>query len=278
MDEFGPCRSVEKRVLRCAKNDEVGLTFGGLLGLGGFPGGEVAGSPHVPGGDGAPGTPAFGAFAHGVGFAKEGGGDLGGGFEALEGEGEAFADGVVVDGEDIGAAEAEDEEHFDGPAADAADLREVLDDLVIGHATNTGEGGDGAVEGFGGKVAEGKGFIAGETGGAELFVGAVKEVLGGGVGAEAGDGLEGVEEAAVDGGGGLAVELLVDDGLGEGLEGGLGAGEPEGEGAGALNEAAQFGVGGGERGEGGGDVVSGSPGSSGVRTGHGGDDTWGLWY
>ena len=50
----------------------------------------------------------------------------------------------------------------------------------------------------------------------------------------------------MDGGGGFAVELLVDDGLDEGFEGGLGAGDAHGEGAGALDEAAELGVGGGE--------------------------------
>ena len=45
-----------------------------------------------------------------------------GGLELAEGEGEAFADAVVAGGEDVGAAEAEDEQHLDGPAADAADL------------------------------------------------------------------------------------------------------------------------------------------------------------
>ena len=53
-----------------------------------------------------------------------------------------------------------------------------------------------------------------------------------------GDGIEALEEAAVDGGGGFAVELLIDDALDEGLEGRLRAGEAEGEGAGALDEFA----------------------------------------
>ena len=36
------------------------------------------------------------------------------------------------------------------------------------HAADAGEGGDGAVEGFGGEVAEGEGLVGGEAGGAEL--------------------------------------------------------------------------------------------------------------
>ena len=212
---------------------------------GNFTGGEVAGAPEVPAGDGAPGLPFFCAAVHDVGFGEVHGGDFVGGFEFAEGEGEAFADAVVVDGEDVGAAEAEDEEHLDGPAADAADLGEVLDDGFVGHTADAGEGGDGAVEGLGGEVAEGEGLVVGEAGGAELLVGAVEQVLGGEVLVGC-DRVEGFKQAAVDGGGGLAVELLVDDALDQGFEGGLGAGELHGEGAGALDEFAEFGVGGGE--------------------------------
>jgi hypothetical protein len=61
----------------------------------------------------------------------------------------------------------------------------------------------------------------------------------------------------VDGGRGLAVELLVDDGLDQSLEGRLRAGDAQGERAGALDEAAEFGVGRGKLAEGGGGVVAG---------------------
>jgi hypothetical protein len=127
----------------------------------------------------------------------------------------------------------------------------VLDDGFVGHAADLGEGGDGAVDGFGGEVAEGEHLVFGEAGGAELLVGAVEEMLRGGMGSgacgfEGHYGREGFEETAMDGGGGFAVELLVDDGFDEGFEGGLGAGYAQGEGAGALDELAEFGVGGGE--------------------------------
>ena len=56
---------------------------------------------------------------------------------------------------------------------------------------------------------------------------------------------EGFEETAMDGGGGFAVELLIDDGFDEGFERGLAAGYAHGEGAGALDELAEFWVGGG---------------------------------
>ena len=162
--------------------------------------------------------PFFCAADHDVGFGEVHGGDLVSGFEFAEGEGEAFADAIVVDGEDVGAAEAEDEQHFYGPAAYASDLGQVFDDGFVGHAADLDESGDGAVDGFGGEVAEGEHLVFGEAGGAELLVGAVEEMLRGGMGSgacgfEGENGGEGFEEPAVDGGGGFAVELLVDDGF-----------------------------------------------------------------
>ncbi len=222
-----------------------------LFGRGGS---EVGGSPEIPGGDGAEGLPAAGAAEHEVGFGEIGWGDFGGGFKTEEGEGEAFADAVVVDGEEVGAAEGEHEEHLDGPFSYAPDLRQVLDQVVVGHAAGAGEGGDGAVEGFCGKVAEGEGFVGGEAGGAELLVGAVEELLRGGVGAEevygVGVGGEGLDHAVVDGGSGLSVELLINDGADEGLEGGGAEGKAEGDGADAVDEAGEFRVGGLEVGDG----------------------------
>ena len=141
----------------------------------------------------------------------------------------------------------------------------MLDDGFVGHAADLGESGNGAVEGFGGEVAEGEGFVFGEAGGAELLVGAVEEVLGAGVIADAADVVEGFEQAAVDGGGGLAVELLVDDGFGEGFEGGLGAGEFHGEEADAGDELAEFGIGGGEFAEGESGVVGWFAGAAGMH-------------
>jgi hypothetical protein len=76
----------------------------------------------------------------------------------------------------------------------------------------------------------------GEAGGAQLFVGAVEQMLSGEVLADTADRREGAEQARVDGGCGFAVELLIDDGFGEGLKGRLLGGEPQGEGAGARDE------------------------------------------
>jgi hypothetical protein len=262
-DEVGPdARRDRRRCLRASdRRSELGDGCVDALGFAlrrryGLVGGEVAGAPQVPGGDGAEGVPLFGTAFHDVGSGEEVRGDLGGGLEALEGEGEAFAYAVVGGGEDVRAAEAEDEEHFDGPGADAADPSEVVDDGCVVHAADLCQGGNSTVEGFGGEVAEGEGFVGGEAGGAEFGGGGVEDLLGGGVvGGEGGHGLESGDETGVDGGGGLAVKLLVDDGFGEGFEGGLLRGEAHGEGAGAGDEPGESGVGGGEMGEGGGAVV-----------------------
>ena len=211
--------------------------------------GEIAGAPEVPAGDGAPGLPFFCATLHDVRLGEEVWGNFGGGLESLEGEGEAFADTVVGGGEDVRTAEAEDEEHLDRPLADASNLGEVVDDFVIGHAANAGQGRDGGVEGFGGEVAEGEGLVGGEAGGAEFAGGDFEDLFGSGVdGRKRGHGLEAGDEAGVDGGGGLAVELLVDDGFGEGFEGRLVGRETEGDGTGGGDEPGELGVGGGERG------------------------------
>ena len=172
---------------------------------------------------------------HFVGFGEVHWGDLVGGLELAEGEGEAFADAVVGDRQHVGAAEAEDEQHLDRPAADAADLGEVLDDGFVGHATDVGEGGDGAVDGLCGEVAEGEALVVarGRRRGVVRW-GSRGAAVGWGARCRVERRGEGFEQAAVDGGGGFAVELLVDDGLDEGFERGLGAGDAHGEGAGAA--------------------------------------------
>lgn len=188
---------------------------------------------------------------HDVGFGEIHGSDFVGGLELTEGEGEAFADAVVVDGEDVGTAEAEDQEHFNGPSAYAANLYEMFDDGFVGHAADVFEIGDGAVDGLCGEIAEGEHLVFGEAGSAELLVGAVEEVLRAGmvwfsVGGDAADVVEAFDHAAMDGGGGFAVELLIDDGFDERFEWGLRAGYAEFEGACAFDEFAESGIGGGE--------------------------------
>ncbi len=218
---------------------------------GGFVG-EVAGAVHIPACDRAPGLPASGAFADDVGFGQKRGGDLLCWLEALEGEGEAFADAVVIDGQHVGSTEAEDEHHLDGPLTDAADLGEMLDDGVVRHAADAGEGRDGTVERLGSEIADGEGLGVREAGDAKLLVRRVEELLRVGMGETERkiEGREAFDETLMDGGGGFAVELLIDDGLEQGLEGRLAAGELHGEWAGALDEFAELRICGGEVGDG----------------------------
>src|SRR6266851_7527291 len=99
----------------------------------------LAGAPHVPTGDGAIGAPAFAEREEFLGL---------GHMLFAVGDGPAFFDAEVVDGENVGAAEAEDQEHFDGPGADAADRDETFDELFVGEFFGLFEGGDDAVDGF----------------------------------------------------------------------------------------------------------------------------------
>ena len=80
-----------------------------------------------------------------------------------------------------------------------------------------------------------------EAGGTKLLVGAIEQVLRGEV-LIAMDGIEALEQAAMDGRGGFTVELLVDDALDQRLEWGLRARYSHGEGAGALNESGELGI------------------------------------
>src|SRR5467141_1410396 len=117
--------------------------------------GKLAGTPHVPACDGAVRAPAF---AKGEEFFR-----FGHVFFAV-GDGPAFFDAEVVDGEDVRTAEAEDQEHFDGPGTDAADGDETLDELFVGELLGLFERGDDALDRFLREVFHGEDFCAGEAG------------------------------------------------------------------------------------------------------------------
>ena len=114
-------------------------------------------------------------------------GGLGHGGEA-EGDAEAVAHTEVVDRQDVGSAELEDEEHLGGPAADAADGDKAFDDGFVLEFRELGASGNDALERFGRDVAEGGGFGGGEARGAQLFIRHGAERTGGG---KAGAGEEG---------------------------------------------------------------------------------------
>ncbi len=166
--------------------------------------GKLAGTPHVPACDGAVRAPAFAKgeeffrFRH-VLFAV--------------GDGPAFFDAEVVDGENVGAAEAEDEKHFDGPGADAADGNEALDEFFVGELFGLFECGDNAVEGFLGEVFHGEDFCAGEAGFAQDGLSQLQHFLRSGGAAGSAE----CFDAAVDGGGGFTGDGLVGDGFDQGF-------------------------------------------------------------
>ncbi len=195
------------------------LRFGGFARFAGFgfvgadfaQGGvarELASTPHVPTRDGAVRSTAF---AKGQEFLG-----LGHVFFAV-GDGPAFFDTEVVDGENIGAAEAEDQEHFDRPCADATDGDEALDEFFVGERLGLLKGGDDAFDGFFGEVFHGGGFCAREAGSAELAIRELEHFFGrrwAAVGAER-------LNAGEDRGGGLAGNGLIGDGFEESFVGGL---------------------------------------------------------
>ena len=116
--------------------------------------GALACAPHVPTGDGAVGAPAF---AEGEEF-------LGLGHVLLAvGDGPAFFDAEIMDGENVRAAKAEDQKHFDGPGADSADGNETLDEFFVGKPLGLFERGNDAVDGFLREVLHGEDFCAGEA-------------------------------------------------------------------------------------------------------------------
>jgi len=84
---------------------------------------------------------------------------------------------------------------------------------------------------------------------------------------------ETAKQTGVDGSRSLAVDLLIDDGFGEGLKRALFGGDSHSEGAGAGDEFAELRVRGGELGESCGGVVGWGLSAGGVRAGHGKDDT-----
>src|SRR6266446_10787231 len=115
--------------------------FGGKDFVGYGVAGALEGSPHVPTRCGAVRAPAL---AEGQEFLG-----LGHVFLAV-GYGPALLHAEVVNGEDVGAAEVEDQEHFDGPGAYAAPGVEALDEFFVGHFFGLLTGGDDAVDGFAG--------------------------------------------------------------------------------------------------------------------------------
>ena len=123
-------------------------------------------------------------------------------------------DAVIAGGQDIGTAEGEHEEHVRGPNAHTFDLGKVLNDLEVGQSGELFKFEEAGL-GFCGEVAEIGRLLLRQPDRAHLSVGKSEDAfrrqwVAGGVG-----------EALEDGGCGFAVELLIEDRFGQGVEGGL---------------------------------------------------------
>ena len=85
------------------------------------------------------------------------------------GDGPALPHAEVVDGKHVGAAEAEDEEHFHRPGTDAADRDEAIDEFLVGEPVGFFERGNHAVDGLSGEIFHGQDFRGGEPSLAERW-------------------------------------------------------------------------------------------------------------
>jgi hypothetical protein len=172
--------------------------------VGDFVAGAFERAPHVPTGDGAIGTPAFakGEEFFGLGHSP-----------FAVGDGPAFFYAEIVDGEDVGTAEIENQKHFDGPGADAADGDEAFDEFIVGELFGLLAGRNDAFEGFSGEIFHGEHFCAGQAGFAEGGSFEFQHFFWSGRAAVVAEGFD----AAEDSGGGFAGDGLVGDGLHEGF-------------------------------------------------------------
>jgi len=172
--------------------------------VGDFVAGAFERAPHVPTGDGAIGTPAF---AKGEEFFGLGHSPL------AVGDGPAFFYAEIVDGEDVGTAEIENQKHFDGPGADAADGDEAFDEFVVGELFGLLAGGDDSFESFRGEIFHGQDFCVRQAGFAEGGRFELQHFFGTGRAAVVAE----CFDAPENGGGGFAGDGLVSDGLHEGF-------------------------------------------------------------
>ena len=152
----------------------------------------------------------------------------------MKSEGEPLAHAVISNGQDIGPAQSKDQQHFNGPGADAAHFSEAFDDVGIGHFEDGCVGWHCSVDGAGGKVSERFDLVARNAAGAEWFVGRVEQELGCWVAAEK------LADPAMDGGGGFAVQLLVKDGFKQRLKERRRSIDAESEWADAMDECGEL--------------------------------------
>lgn len=152
-------------------------------------------------------------------------------------EREPLADAEVVVGPDIEAAQVKHQVHLGGPSAEAADAGDLRDDLLVAEAVKLVE-----LELPRGHVLaerpQVRDLLARQAAGAQALVVDGEKVAGRGRGAGGPE----RAEAAVDGGGGRAGQLLVDDGAHERGERALARVGGEAKGADARDEGPERGV------------------------------------
>jgi hypothetical protein len=176
-----------------------------------FPGvfaGDVDGTPHVPAGDGAVGAPSLAELGELFGLRDA---------ALAVGKGETFLDTVVVDGEYVRAAQAEDQEHFYGPWAYATHGDKALDQFLVGHLFGVGKCGNDACDCFLREVADGGDFRAREARFAQGLVPHTQKYFGGGAAAVSAQGLD----ASEDYGRRFSGDALIGDSAEEGFVGSL---------------------------------------------------------
>jgi hypothetical protein len=183
---------------------------------------KVCGAPEVQSGGGAMGTPSFAEAFELFGFGE---------FAFFVSDLESAADAEVVNGQNVGAAEVENQEHFGGPAPDAFDLGQDLKQLKIGSLVAFIECGDVSRFCPFGDLEDVTRFGPGQARtpkaldiGPQNLLRRGKSVL-----------AEKRDKAAKDGAGRLAAQLLVSDCLDERLKGRQQA-RPKTQWADALND------------------------------------------
>ena len=141
----------------------------------------------------------------------------------------------VVDGQNIGATEAKNQKHFDGPGANTTDGDEPLDEFVVGEQKSLVVRGDDAFDGFFGKILHGGNFCAGKAGFAEFGGGDLQHFLR----RRRTSILAECFDAREDGGGGFAGDGLVGNGFEKRFVGRLCVGNIDFEGSDFGDEALQ---------------------------------------
>ena len=182
--------------------------FGGADFAHGGVAGALAGAPHVPAGDGTVGAPAL---AEREQFFR-----LGFVFFAV-GDGPAFLYAEVVDGENVGATEAENQKHFNCPGADAADGSQALDEFFVGEFLCVFECRHDPFDRLFREVLHGHDFCAGKAGFAERWFAKLEHFLRAGCAASRAERFD----AAENGGSSFAGDGLVGDGFEESFVGAL---------------------------------------------------------